>query len=434
MQSEQPVEIVGGRGGPLKGEVVVPGDKSISHRAIILGSIAEGTTLVKNFLPSQDCLSTLCAMRMMGVEIEHAEGGVEAVVRGRGLYGLTEPEEVIDAGNSGTTARLLTGLLSAQSFFSVLTGDQYLRRRPMGRVVAPLREMGASIWGRRNGERLPLAIKGSRLRGIRYSPPQASAQVKTALLLAGIYADGETAVDEPIPTRDHTERMMRHLGVDITMEGTSIVVRGGSSFRGGEILVPGDISSASFFIVAALINPGSEVVIRDVGVNPLRIGVIDILRDMGGRIDIVNEREVCGEPVADVVARSSPLRGVDVGGALIPRAIDELPVVAVAACFAEGITVIEDAGELRVKETDRISAMTSELRRLGADVVETDDGMIIRGGKPLRGAYCSSWGDHRVAMAVAVAATAADGETTIENASVVSISFPGFFRKLSELR
>lgn len=434
MHSELSVVTVRGGGGPLKGEVTVPGDKSISHRAIILGSIAEGTTRVKNFLPSEDCFSTIGAMRMLGVGIEHAEGGAEVVVRGKGLYGLTEPEGVIDAGNSGTTARLLAGLLSAQSFFSVLTGDQYLRRRPMGRVVAPLRDMGASIWGRQNGERLPIAIKGSRLRGIRYSPPQASAQVKTALLIAGIYADGETAVDEPIPTRDHTERMMRHLGVDIKTEGTSVVVRGGSTFRGGEIVVPGDISSASFFIVAALINQGSELVIREVGVNPLRIGVIDILRDMGGRIDIVNEREICGEPVADIVVRSSPLRGVDVGGAIIPRAIDELPVVAVAACFAEGMTVIEDAGELRVKETDRISAMTSELRRLGADVVETDDGMIIRGGKPLRGSRCLSWGDHRIAMAIAVAATMAEGETTIEDAHVVSISFPGFFRKLSELR
>jgi 3-phosphoshikimate 1-carboxyvinyltransferase len=371
-------------------------------------------------------------MRMLGVPIKIQDGNVE--IRGKGLFGLSEPEDFIDAGNSGTTARLLTGLLSAQKFFTAMTGDKYLRARPMERVVKPLTIMGGKIWGRDEGKRLPLAIQGTKLSAIKYQSPVASAQVKSAILLAGLYAEGETEVVEPTPTRDHTERMLSYLGVHIRRNGTGVRIKNAAKFEGAEILVPADISSAAFFIVAALINPGSEIWIKNVGINPQRTGVIEILKEMGGDIEILDERESGGEPVGDILVRSSALRSVQIKGDMIPRTIDELPVISVGACFAEGETVIKDAKELRVKETDRIRAMTTELRKLGAQVEELDDGMIILGKENLRGAMCSSWGDHRIAMAVAVAGSRADGITEIEDTECVSVSFPGFFDAMRRLR
>jgi 3-phosphoshikimate 1-carboxyvinyltransferase len=327
------------------------------------------------------------------------------------------------------------GLLSAENFSSEITGDKYLRARPMRRVVDPLRLMGADITGSEDGNKLPISIKGGKLRGISYEPPVASAQVKSAILLAGLYAQGETEVIESKATRDHTERMLSFYGVDVITDGNRISIEKlEEDFKGAELLVPADISSAAFFIVAALINPGSEVVIYNVGLNPLRAGIIDILKRMGGNIEIVNFRDTGCEPVADILVKSSDLRATEIKGEIIPKAIDELPVIAVAACFSEGETVIREARELRAKETDRIKAVTQELRKLGASIEELDDGMVIRGTGALRGAKCSGWGDHRIAMALAVAGTRAEGETEIEGAECVSVSYPGFFYDLRQLR
>ena len=405
------------------GEITPPGDKSISHRAVILGSLGRGKTRASGFLASRDTLATANAFRSMGIAVGVSAGEVE--ISGNGLFGLAAPRETIDAENSGTTARLLAGLLSAQSFPSTITGDSSLRSRPMSRVTVPLRMMGAMISG--EGETLPLHITGSRLQGIDYRSPVASAQVKSSLLLAGLYAAGETSVTEPERTRDHTERMLRHLGVPVEASGNRVSVSPGVEFSGTEIEIPSDISSAAFFIVAALINPGSEIMVKNVGLNPLRTGALDILREMGADISVENRRERCGEPVGDIIARHCTLGGVRIGGESVSRAIDELPIISVAACFAEGETVISGAGELRVKETDRISAMAGELSKLGADIKETQDGMIINGVEKLRGAHCGSRGDHRVAMSLAVAATRARGETVIGDAGCASISFPEFF-------
>ncbi len=425
-------EVVKGSTRPFKGEVTPPGDKSISHRSLMLGSLARGKTVVTGFLNCEDTISTANAMRAMGARIEI--NGTDVTATGNGLRGLKEPGDVIDAGNSGTTTRLLTGLLGAQDFFSVMTGDKYLRARPMKRVTGPLRLMGARITGREGGNKLPLAIDGGGLKGISYRLPVASAQVKSALLLAGLYASGETEVIEPEPTRDHTERMLGYMGVTLLRNGESITITPQEKdFEGRDISVPADISSAAFFMVAALINPGSEILIRNVGVNPLRTGVIDILKDMGGDISLLDEREVSGEPVADLFVKSSALKGVTIGGALIPRAIDELPVIAAAAAYAEGTTVIKDAAELRVKETDRIKAIATELGKMGAAVEEFEDGMAITGKERLAGAACESWGDHRIAMAVAVAASRAEGETEIDDAGAVAVSFPEFFEVLKGL-
>jgi 3-phosphoshikimate 1-carboxyvinyltransferase len=421
-------EKIKGNSGPLRGEITPPGDKSVSHRSLIIGSLASGTTEVSGFLNCEDTISTADAMRKLGAVIDI--NGSDVKITGKGLSGLGEPDDVIDAGNSGTTTRLLAGLLSAQGFFTAVTGDRYLRARPMKRVVDPLRLMGARITGREGGNKLPLAIEGGSLKGISYKLPVASAQVKSALLLAGMYAVGETEVIEPEPTRDHTERMLRHFGVKLQKKGNSIKISRQKEFEARDISVPADLSSAAFFIVGALISPGSELLIRNVGINPLRTGVIDVLRRMGGNIDITNEREVSGEPVGDILVRASELRGTVIEGEMIPKAIDELPVIASAACFAKGETVIRDARELRVKETDRIKAMTAELLKLGARVTEFDDGMSIKGGAPLTGASCSSWGDHRIAMAVSIAAMRASGETEIEGAECVSVSYPGFFEVL----
>ncbi len=416
----------------LRGEIVVPGDKSISHRSIMLGSLANGTTTIGNFLRGEDNFSTMGAFRSMGVPIE--DDGRIITVRGVGLHGLEEPEDVLDCGNSGTTIRLMSGLLSGQSFFSVLTGDKYLRKRPMKRVVEPLTKMGARIAGRGGGTLAPLAITGGSLSGIDYNSPIASAQVKSALMLAGLYASGETRVTEPSISRDHSERMFRFFGADLDILEKSVVVRGGKELKAQDIVVPGDISSAAFFIVAALIMPGSELLIKNVGVNPTRTGVIDILQAMGASIILQDEREVSGEPVADILVRHSRLKGIEIGGDVVPRAIDEFPAICVAASVAEGRTVIKDARELRVKETDRIAAIAAGLRAVGSgDIAENDDGMEIEGVEQLKGGTVESFGDHRIAMSLSIAALASRAELHIDDVSPVTTSFPGFFDILQKV-
>ena len=417
----------------LRGEITVPGDKSISHRSIMLGSLATGTTLVKGFLHGEDNHATLNAFRTMGIEVALLDGG-DLRIAGRGLHGLQEPADVIDCGNSGTTIRLMTGLLSGQSFFTVLTGDRYLRRRPMKRVLNPLASMGARIWGRGGGDLAPLAIQGSILNGTSYDSPIASAQVKSALLLAGLYADGETTVREPNLSRDHSERMLRYFGADIRPFAGGVTLVPGQPLEGREVVVPGDISSAAFFLVAALTTPGSEVLIRNVGINPTRSGVIDILRNMGGAIELVDSRELSGEPVADLLVRGSQLHGIEIGGEVVPRAIDEFPVISVAAACAHGVTTIRDARELRVKETDRIAAISAELGKLGAAIEPQEDGMIIRGGTPLAGGTVSSHGDHRIAMSMAIATLVASGPVTIEDTACTATSFPNFWELLTKVR
>lgn len=410
----------------IRGEVTVPGDKSISHRSIMLGSIADGATTISNFLRGEDNFATMAAFRAMGVTIE--DDGQIVTVHGVGLRGLQEPSDVLDCGNSGTTIRLMTGLLSGQRFFSVLTGDQYLRKRPMKRVTEPLARMGAQIHGRGNGTLAPLAITGTQLSGIEYQSPIASAQVKSALMLAGLYADGVTTISEPTLSRDHSERMLRYFGASLETAGSSVTVRSGQGLQGREICVPGDISSAAFLLVAALIVPGSELLIRNVGVNPTRTGVLDILQAMGGDIVLQNQREVSGEPVADLLVRSSCLKGIEINGEVVPRAIDEFPAICVAAAVAEGTTVLRDARELRVKETDRIAAMAANLRLIGAGCIEeTEDGMIIQGVESLSGGTVTSFGDHRIAMSLSVAALACRDAVTVDDVSCVATSFPGFF-------
>ncbi len=416
----------------LRGEITVPGDKSISHRSIMLGSLATGTTMVRGFLHGEDNHATLNAFRAMGVEIREEAGGVLRI-EGRGLHGLQEPEDVLDCGNSGTTIRLMTGLLAGQGFFSVLTGDRYLRRRPMKRVLAPLVARGARIWGRGGGDLAPLAILGGPLRGTDYQSPIASAQVKSALLLAGLYADGETTVREPHLSRDHSERMLTYFGAQVRPFPGGVTLTPGSPLEGREVQVPGDISSAAFFMVAAIITPDSELLIRNVGINPTRSGILDILRGMGGSLECLNTRDLSGEPVADILVRSSALRGIEIGGEVVPRAIDEFPVVSVAAAYAVGTTTIRDARELRVKETDRIAAMVAELRGLGARVEARDDGMVIAGGGSLAGGRVTSHGDHRIAMSLAVAGLVARGEVTIDDTACTATSFPNFWELLSQV-
>lgn len=412
----------------IRGEITVPGDKSISHRSIMLGSIARGETTVRGFLRGEDNIATLNAFLAMGVAID--DDGETLRIAGKGLRGLAEPTDVLDCGNSGTSMRLLTGLLAPQRFYSVLSGDQYLRRRPMRRVVEPLTRMGACIHGREGGGKAPLAIVGRDLNGINYDSPVASAQVKSALMLAGLYAEGETRVAEPHLSRDHSERMFRHFGADIETGPVGVVVRGGRELDGRDIVVPGDISSAAFFMVAALIVPGSELLIRGVGVNPTRTGIIDILTAMGGSIELVDQREVSGEPVADLLVRSSRLKGVGIAGEVVTRAIDEFPVICVAASLAEGRTVVREARELRVKETDRISAMATNLRAAGVTITETEDGMDIEGAEQLAGVAVESFGDHRIAMSMLIAGLSATGEITVNDTECIGTSFPTFFQLL----
>ena len=415
----------------VRGEIVVPGDKSISHRSIMLGAIANGVTTVRGFLRGEDNMSTMHAFRAMGVDIN--DDGETIRITGRGLHGLTEPGDVLDCGNSGTTIRLITGLLSGQSFFSVVTGDQYLRKRPMKRVVEPLSRMGARIAGRNGGTLAPLAITGGGLKGIEYQSPVSSAQIKSSLMLAGLYAEGETTVTEPSLSRDHSERMFRHFGASLVRHDNGVTVRGGVELTAQEVTVPGDISSAAFFMVAALITPNSELLIRNVGVNPSRTGVIDILKAMGGDIQLVDERDVSGEPVADLLVRSSRLKGIAISGSVVPRAIDEFPAICIAAARAEGTTTIREAKELRVKETDRITAMAVNLGKVGITVTECEDGMDINGSEQLLGGSVDSSGDHRIAMSMSVAALVATGPITVTDIDCVATSFPTFFPLLEKV-
>lgn len=415
----------------VRGEITVPGDKSISHRSIMLGAIANGVTTVRGFLRGEDNMSTMHAFRAMGVEIN--DDGETLQITGRGLHGLNEPDDVLDCGNSGTTIRLITGLLSGQSFFSVVTGDQYLRKRPMKRVVDPLSRMGARISGRNGGTLAPLAINGGSLKGIEYQSPVSSAQIKSSLMLAGLYADGETRISEPSLSRDHSERMFQLFGASLVRNDNGVTVRGGVELTAREVTVPGDISSAAFFIVAALITPHSELLIKNVGVNPSRTGVIDILQAMGGNIQLLDLRDVSGEPVADILVRSSRLKGISISGSVVPRAIDEFPAICVAAAVAEGVTAIRDAKELRVKETDRITAMADNLRNLGVTVTESEDGMDITGSEQLLGGTVDSCGDHRIAMSMSVAALVASGAITVTDVACVATSFPTFFPLLNKV-
>lgn len=418
----------------LAGEIAVPGDKSISHRSVMLAALAANPTLIRNFLAAADCLSTVECMRALGATIEQT-GENEFTVTGRGLFGLTEPENVLDAGNSGTTMRLLTGILAGQPFFSVLTGDASLRRRPMARIIAPLTQMGCRITGREGSRYAPLAIRpADGINGIDFTSPVASAQVKSALLFAGMFADGPTRVTEPYLSRDHTERMLAAFGAKVTRDGLTVILEPVQGLTAPPVIdVPGDISSAAFWLVAATIVPGSKVKLLNVGINPTRTGIIDILRQMGARITVTGCRDAGGEPVADLVVESAKLAGVTVDGDIIPRLIDEIPILAVAALFADGRTVISGAEELRVKETDRLKAVTSELAKMGAVVEETADGLIIDGPQTLTPAVCHSRGDHRMAMSLAVAGLAARG-VEIDETEAVAISYPSFFRHISLLQ
>ena len=413
----------------LRGTVTVPGDKSISHRAVMLGALSSGMTHITGFLMGEDCLSTISCFRKMGVDITISDD--EVVVRGVSLHGLTAPEELLYTGNSGTTTRLLCGILAGQPFTSTLNGDASIQKRPMGRIIKPLTQMGANIQGK-DGNLCPLTVSPAKLHGIRYEMPVASAQLKSSILLAGLYADGETTVIEPAPSRDHTERMLRGLGADIQTEGTVITLTPPDDLTAVDVSVPGDISSAAYFLVAGLIVPNSEILIQNVGVNPTRTGILDALEAMGADITRLNERGDV-EPVCDLLVRTSALHGTTIGGDLIPRLIDESPVLAVAAAFAEGETVFCDAQELKVKESNRIATITAELSKTGADITETQDGMIIRGGAPLHGGSFESYADHRVAMSMAVCALACDGESQIDDPDCVAISYPDFFSTLSAL-
>ncbi|MDD2586260.1 MAG: 3-phosphoshikimate 1-carboxyvinyltransferase [Syntrophomonadaceae bacterium] len=416
---------------PLKGELNVAADKSISHRAVILSSLATGQSVIRNFLQSQDTISTCNCMRQLGINIQDRDNVL--TIDGKGLNGLQEPEGILNCGNSGTTIRLLTGLMAPQPFMSVLSGDDSLNKRPMKRVVEPLETMGALLNGRNNGTYPPLIISGGRLQGIDYQLPIASAQVKSALLLAGLYAESETVLTESFKTRDHTEKMLAAMGADIKEDNLTVTLTSGRELSSQEFVVPGDISSAAFFLVAGTIIPGSELLLKDIGVNPTRSGIIDILNEMGARIKIENQRLVGGELVADLIVSSAHLKGINIDGEIIPRLIDELPVLAVAMAAAEGESTVHGAAELRVKETDRINAICSELAKMGTSINEMEDGFIINGSSPLKGNSVDSHGDHRIAMSLAIAGMLASGETHINNAGAVNISFPGFWNMMNQL-
>ena len=416
---------------PLKGEITVPGDKSISHRAVMFGALAKGTTEVTNFLQGADCLSTIDCFRRLGIEIENTKELIR--IHGKGLHGLAKSDSMLDVGNSGTTTRLISGILSGQNFETTLNGDASIQSRPMKRIIEPLSMMGADITSIYGNNCAPLKIIGSPLHGIHYHSKVSSAQVKSCILLAGLYADAITKVTEPVISRNHTELMLSGFGANVTCEGNTASIAPNPELFGQKIEVPGDISSAAYFIAAGLIVPGSEILIKNVGINPTRDGIIRVCQNMGADITLLNKRTHSGEPVADIFVRHSDLNAVTIEGDIIPTQIDELPMIAVMACFAKGTTIIKDAAELKVKESDRISVMVDNLSRMGAHIIATEDGMIIEGGCPLHGAVIDSHLDHRVAMSFAVASLAADGETTIKDADCVNISYPNFYKDLSEL-
>ncbi len=421
------------RAAALRGELTVPGDKSISHRAVMLGALAEGTTTVENFLRGADCLSTIDCFRKLGIVIEEKQGQ-PVVIHGKGLHGLSKPKDILDAGNSGTTTRLISGILSGQPFETVLTGDSSVQKRPMGRIIEPLSQMGASIQSTAGNGCVPLRIQGGSLRGIRYTTKVASAQVKSAILLAGLYADSPVRVTEPALSRNHTELMLNYFGAKAESRGATASVEPEPRLEGRTVTVPGDISSAAYFIAAGCITPNSELLIRNVGINPTRDGILRVCRKMGADLTILPCEARSGEPVADLLVKASSLKGCMIEGDLIPALIDELPVIAVMACFAKGTTVIRDAAELKVKESNRIDVMTENLAKMGAHVTATEDGMMIEGGTPLHGAVIDSHLDHRIAMSFAVAALNSDEETEIREAECVNISYPGFYEALKKLQ
>ena len=403
------------------GQIKVPGDKSISHRAVMLGSLANGVTEISGFLKGADCLSTIDCFRKMGIDIDI--NGENVTVHGNGLRGLKKPDEMLYTGNSGTTTRLLCGILAGQNFDTSITGDASIQKRPMGRVVKPLSMMGAKI----ENEYCPLYITGTKLHGIDYKMPVASAQVKTAIILAGLYADGETVIHEIEKSRDHTELMLSAMGADLTVDNLDITVKPTNDLTAVNVDVPSDISSAAFFLVLGAIMPNSQITVTNVGINPTRTGIINVLKDMGADITLENVHTSAGETVADITVRSSSLKGTTVGGDIIPRLIDELPIIAVAAVFADGQTVIKDAQELKVKETNRIRAVVDEFNKCGIDITETDDGMIINGGKSIHGADFKTYGDHRMAMSLTVLAQLADCESTLDDSDCACVSYPTFF-------
>ncbi len=416
----------------ISGEITVPGDKSISHRSIMLGSLAKGTTEVTGFLQGADCLSTIDCFRKMGVEITN-NGSGNVIIRGRGMRGLVKPEGTLDVGNSGTTTRLMSGILAAQDFTSRVNGDASIQKRPMKRIMTPLLMMGADIESEKGNDCAPLIINGRSLKGISYNSPVASAQVKSAILFAGLYAEGNTTVSEPAISRNHTELMLEEFGVDVKTEGKTVTIAPVKELFARKINVPGDISSAAYFMVAAAITPNSCITIKNVGINPTRDGIIQVMKMMGADITVEKTSADTGEPTADITVKTSKLKGCVIGGDIIPALIDEIPVISVLACFADGETVIKDAEELKVKESNRIEVMVSNLLAMGADIEATDDGMIIKGGKAIHGAVIDSKLDHRVAMSFAVAALNADGETEISGSECVAISYPDFYSDLQKL-
>ena len=413
----------------LSGEISIPGDKSISHRSIMLGSLAKGETEVYGFLQGADCLSSISCFKAMGVDIEN--DGSKVIIHGNGLYGLRKPSDILDVGNSGTTIRLMSGILAAQDFDVKVDGDLSIRKRPMGRIMTPLSLMGADIKSINDNGCAPLAISGKKLKGVHYNSPVASAQVKSGVLFAGLYAEGETSVTEPYVSRNHTELMLKDFGADIRTVDRTVTVAPAKELYARRIDVPGDISSAAYFIAAGLITDNSCITIKNVGINPTRDGMLEVCRMRGADMPVEEINNGLAEPVADITVRTSSLKGCVIGGELIPKLIDEIPAIAVMACFAKGTTVIKDAEELKVKETNRIDTVVNNLKAMGADVCATDDGMIINGGAAIHGAVIDSKLDHRIAMSFAVAGLNADGETEIIGSECVDISFPGFFEKIN---
>ncbi|MBU9711813.1 3-phosphoshikimate 1-carboxyvinyltransferase [Evansella tamaricis] len=415
----------------LRGMVTIPGDKSISHRAVMFGSIAKGTTEITGFLKGEDCLSTVRCMKQLGVSI--VEDGDKIIIESSGLKGLKEPDAVLDVGNSGTTIRLLAGILATSPFSSILVGDDSIAKRPMGRVTGPLKMLNATVDGREHGQYTPLFIRGGDLRGVHYVSPIASAQVKSSILLAGLGARGTTTVTEPYRSRDHTERMLQSFGVEVNVDDRSVSIEGGQTLTGTMVKVPGDISSAAFLLVAGAITEDSEVVLKDVGINPTRTGILDVLKEMGGDLTISDETLFGEEPVATLHIKTSKLVGTTIGGELIPRLIDEIPAIAILATQAHGTTIIKDAEELKVKETNRIDTMVSQLKELGANIEATPDGMRIIGPTPLHGGTVDSFGDHRIGMSMALCGLISADSITVKNTDAIAVSYPNFFEHLNLL-
>ncbi|MFS0656537.1 3-phosphoshikimate 1-carboxyvinyltransferase [Bacillus sp. 179-C3.3 HS] len=417
---------------PMNGEIHIPGDKSISHRSVMFGAIAEGTTVVSNFLPGADCLSTIDCFRKMGVDIQ--QKGTDVVIHGKGMKKLNEPTDILDVGNSGTTIRLMMGILAGCDFHSTLVGDESIAKRPMKRVTEPLKQFGAKIDGRANGEYTPLSIRGGNLKAISYDSPVASAQIKSAVLLAGLQAEGVTTLREPHKSRDHTERMLSMFGVSLQEDAHSVSLEGGQTLKATDIFVPGDISSAAFFLVAGSIVPNSRIVLKNVGLNHTRTGIIDVLQQMGANLEINEVEAKGGEPYGDLIISTSSLKGIEISGDIISRLIDEIPIIALLATQAEGTTVIKDAAELKVKETNRIDTVVSELKKLGADIEATEDGMKIHGKTTLKGgAMTSSYGDHRIGMMLGIAACITKEPIEIQDTEAVHVSYPNFFDHIEYL-